>query len=123
MAIGIRLKKILKEKNTTVAELSRQTGIKASTLYSIIRRDSESMAVEDLAYICDFFDVPMEFFTDDSYAIQNFEKRFNIKVHRLVEALDQLNDPGQEKVTTYAEDLTKVPEYQRTQNENAGTAK
>lgn len=33
---------------------------------------------------------------------------------RLNAAFDQLNDPGQEKVITYAEDLTKVPEYQRT---------
>ena len=43
MGFGAKLGDILKSKNMTVAELSKQTGISSSTLYAIIRRDSDNV--------------------------------------------------------------------------------
>lgn len=46
MGYGGRLKKILKENKVTVKEVSRYTGIPATTLYSIIKRDNEHVSVD-----------------------------------------------------------------------------
>lgn len=41
MGTGKALQTILKEKNVSVAQLSRETGISSNTLYAIIKRDSD----------------------------------------------------------------------------------
>lgn len=43
MGFGANLESILKSKNMTVAELAKRTGISSSTLYAIIRRDSDNV--------------------------------------------------------------------------------
>lgn len=52
MGFGANLESILKSKNMTVAELAKRTGISSSTLYAIIRRDSDNVnlsAVQKIA--------------------------------------------------------------------------
>ena len=39
MALGVNLKEILKQKNMTIKDLSKETGISVNTLYSITKRD------------------------------------------------------------------------------------
>lgn len=41
MADGANLKRILDEKETNIRRLARKTGITASTLYTIVKRDSD----------------------------------------------------------------------------------
>lgn len=41
MGVGIQMKKILRDKNMTIKQLSQKTGISLNTLYSITKRDSE----------------------------------------------------------------------------------
>ncbi|WP_177295797.1 helix-turn-helix domain-containing protein [Enterocloster lavalensis] len=52
MGFGIELKRILKKKGIKVAQLSRETGIPANTLYAIINRDSNNISAGNFNRIC-----------------------------------------------------------------------
>lgn len=41
MGVGIRIKRILRDKNMTIKQLSELSGVSLNTLYSITKRDSE----------------------------------------------------------------------------------
>ena len=53
MGLGLELKKILKDKGMSVAELSRLSGVSANTLYAIISRDSSDISLSTLYKISD----------------------------------------------------------------------
>lgn len=52
MGIGMNLREALDERDMTVAELSRKSGISTNTLYAIIRRDSKKVNTDILEKIC-----------------------------------------------------------------------
>ena len=54
--IKIHLSRILGEKRITQAELSRQTGIRPSTISDIYNEMSERLNVEHLDRICEYLD-------------------------------------------------------------------
>lgn len=56
MGVGNKLKELLKKKNVTVAELSRESKISAQTLYSIINRDS-NISFENAILIAKILDI------------------------------------------------------------------
>lgn len=60
MGFGAKLGDILKSKNLTVAELSKQTGISSSTLYAIIRRDSDNVNLSAIQKIASALHIPVE---------------------------------------------------------------
>lgn len=64
MGFGAELKRILEKKKIRVAQLSRDTGIPANTLYAIINRDSNNVSVSNLDKICNALDLE-----SDDYAI------------------------------------------------------
>lgn len=51
MGFGLRLKSVLVEKDLKVSTLAKQTGIPASTLYSIISKDIDNVGAERVARI------------------------------------------------------------------------
>lgn len=53
MGIGKNINDQIEKKGITVAQLSRETGIAATTVYSIIQRDSDSVAVNTLQKIAE----------------------------------------------------------------------
>lgn len=57
MAIGSRLKEILKEKKMTIAELSEKSGVPKNTLYAITKRDSEYVRLYTLEKIAQVLNV------------------------------------------------------------------
>ncbi|MEW4415133.1 helix-turn-helix transcriptional regulator [Clostridium sp. AN503] len=59
MGLGTKLKKLLSEKNMTVAELSRLTGVSTNTLYAVIRRDSDKMSGDALIKVSKILEVPI----------------------------------------------------------------
>lgn len=63
MGYGSKLREILQKQNLTVKELSDKTGIPATTLYSLINRDSSKIDTDTLIKICDVLD------TDDAYIL------------------------------------------------------
>lgn len=54
--IKIHLSRMLGEKRITQAELSRQTGIRPSTISDIYNEMSERLNVEHLDRICEYLD-------------------------------------------------------------------
>lgn len=67
MNIGNTLKKLMKEKNFTVASLSKASGVPDSTIRSLISRDSSRMDVNILLDICSALNVSPELFYVDYY--------------------------------------------------------
>lgn len=53
MGMGNHLKDILSMKGISIKELSKQTGIPVNTLYSITKRDTKNIRVENLQKIAD----------------------------------------------------------------------
>lgn len=62
MGIGRVLSRLIKERGTNVHELASKAGIKPSTLYSIIQRDSVSANVRDLWRIAHMLDITLDYF-------------------------------------------------------------
>lgn len=66
MNIGTNLKKALREREMTVAELSRKSGVSTNTLYAMIRRDSKKVNSDILEKICRNSDITIyELMSDD----------------------------------------------------------
>lgn len=59
MGVGLRLKRILKEKEMTIKELSQLSNIPINTLYSITKRDSQRVDNVLLQKIADTLGVPV----------------------------------------------------------------
>ena len=65
MMFGEKLEQLLAEKNIKIAELSKQTDISATTLYSAIQRNSEKISLENIRKICKALDVSVLVFFED----------------------------------------------------------
>lgn len=67
--IALRIQELLEEKNITIYKLESLTGIPNSTLYMFLNRQTKTIRIENLVYICEALQVTLgEFFSD---------KRFN----------------------------------------------
>lgn len=60
MGVGTTLKELLKERNMTAKELSKETGISVNTIYGIFQRDNDSIKPEFLFKIASVLNVPPE---------------------------------------------------------------
>ncbi len=63
MAIGTKIQELLTEQNRNVRWLERETGISHNTLYSIIRRDNNSVDAKLLSLIADALNTTTEYLT------------------------------------------------------------
>lgn len=66
MGFGTKLSSLLKERGMTVTELAKLTGISSSTLYAIIRRDSDNINISALQKIAEALQIPVESLTKSS---------------------------------------------------------
>ena len=128
MGFGKQLERVLFEKAMSVSQLSKQTGIPASTLYSIIDRDTNSVGIDKVKKIeravCA---TPGGIIYNLLYGIEPGNEEVSTRQHdfysmdphsrgyRLEEKYELLNIKGQAKVFEYVEDLTKIPEYRKQQ--------
>lgn len=62
MGLGKKLKNTLDSKHMTVIELSNLTGISSSTLYAIIRRDSDNVNLETVKKIATALNMSLDDF-------------------------------------------------------------
>lgn len=65
MGYGANLKKILDEKDLTIKDLSRKTGIAATTLYSIVQRDA-SVRYDSAIKIASVLNIPINSICKDN---------------------------------------------------------
>mgnify|MGYP004465119079 CR=1 FL=1 len=61
MGVGERIKKILKERDITIKDLSLLSGVSLNTLYGITKRDNETVKNEIIIPISDVLKVPTQY--------------------------------------------------------------
>lgn len=93
MGIGDKLNTLLLENDSNPNKLSEETGISASTIYSIIKRNNTKVDLSVLQVIANKFGVSLEYFSENErphaslkneFAISEFEKE-HIKKYRLID--------------------------------------
>jgi len=115
MAIGTRLKEILKQKKMTVKQLSEISGVSENTLYGIIKRDNKTINPDIAGKIVDALGIginhllSLEEFTD-SIKIE-FNDIENKK--KLLSSYDTLNNTGRIEAEKRVTELTQIKKYQR----------
>lgn len=62
MGIGSTLQELININRTNPQEVSKATGVAATTIYSIIKRDSKSANITDLAKIAHHLGVSLDYF-------------------------------------------------------------
>ena len=114
MGVGVRLKRILSQRNMTIKELSELSGISINTLYSITKRDSKRVDYYTIGLISRSLKINPNELLSDPYPpeIESIHKKVKMQSNRLKFALSMLNFDGKEKVIQYAEDIGKIEQYQ-----------
>lgn len=89
MGLGTNLKKILKDKNLTIKELSKKSGVSINTLYSITKRDNDMSRYDIVKKIASALDVTVKDLTgyeideteiidyDHSYSFASSKEEFD----------------------------------------------
>lgn len=129
MGFGKQLGIVLEEICLSVTDLSKKTGIPASTIYSMIERDTDSVGIDKVKKIEKALRaIPGSSLYNLLYGIKPEEENVTTRQHDwslideemreefLCEKYESLNTKGQVKAITYVEDLLKIPEYQKKNN-------
>ena len=65
MGIGSKLTKLMKEQDTNANELASKAGVPPTTIYSLIRRDSNRVDIDSLIKIARALGVTAEYFFNE----------------------------------------------------------
>ena len=68
MGIGSKLTKLMKEQDTNANELASKAGVPPTTIYSLIRRDSNRVDIDSLIKIASALGVTAEYFCNEESA-------------------------------------------------------
>lgn len=79
-AIVLRIKQLLKEKNMKTYDLSIKYGVPRSTISLFLSRETKTIRLENLLYLCEGFGIELKDF-------------FNDEVFKNVEAKNWLKNP------------------------------
>lgn len=80
MGIGLRIKKILRNRHMTIKELSEKSSVSLNTLYSITKRDSERVDSIILQRIASALEVPTSVLLSDHPSRKEFEQMTDEKL-------------------------------------------
>lgn len=98
MGIGSKLTRLMKEQNTNANELASRANVPATTIYSLIKRDSNRVDIDSLIKIARVLGVTAEYFCNED--VQNLPNVQNIAAHK-----------DGENFT--ADELEKIEEYKK----------
>lgn len=126
MGFGAQLAIVLEERMITVSELAKKTGIPASTLYSIIDRDTDSVGIDKVKKIEKavgaipggvvynlLYGVKPEEAEVSTRQYDFYSLSSDIREELLYRKYRTLNVKGQVKILEYIDDLTKIDEYKK----------
>lgn len=66
--IALKIKELLKENNLTVYQLEALTGIVRATITKFLNRQTKTIRIENLSYICEAFHISLgDFFSDKRF--------------------------------------------------------
>lgn len=66
MGIGSKLTELMKQQNTNANELAQRAGVPATTVYSLIKRDSNRVDIDSLIKIARALGVTADYFGNDT---------------------------------------------------------
>ncbi|WP_370850226.1 helix-turn-helix domain-containing protein [Megasphaera sp.] len=93
MGIGKRLSDLLSQKNMKVSELAERANVKASTIYSIIKRDNMKVDLDILLSISNVLGVHAEYFKDGNiYSHQQYISENALKYDILVKKVPDIKE-------------------------------
>ena len=127
MGVGFELKRILRDRNMTIKQLSSISGISLNTLYSITKRDSVKCDAVIVKTIADALDIsPIELY--GGVFIGNKEELDTLfpnpsdpesdnntksKETYLLEKFNELNENGKIVAIERVEELAEIPKYKK----------
>ena len=128
MGYGKKINELLQKRGITVAELSRMTNIRPTTLYSIIDNDSSDLKISVARAICDALDIPFSELTGFSMdnklssllaIFPGAEIQHNPSGETILDLANleelapyfSLNSIGRKRALEYINELIKIPEY------------
>lgn len=94
MALGTNLKEILKQKNMSIKDLSKKTGISLNTLYSITKRDGRMARFDIIKKICETLEITESELLGFDVEPEDYEtenKRQNLRVYEVHRNSDERN--------------------------------
>ena len=94
MALGTNLKEILKQKNMSIKDLSKKTGISLNTLYSITKRDGRMARFDIIKKICETLEITESELLGFDVKPEDYEtknKRQNLRVYEVHRDSDERN--------------------------------
>ena len=102
--IGSTLKQLLAQRHMAVGELARRVDVPAQTLYSIIRRDNNTIDLEVLLRVCAALEVPVEVFCADVPGLPRAPgPSLSREEAALLDSLRALDAPGRSLIDTVLE--------------------
>lgn len=109
------LENLMKDKNLSIPDISRLTGLSDSTLRSIISRKTKNISLEVAFKISEGLNVTLEELNGDVPPIQKINKSIELSKdeEQHIDDLRLLNNLGKEKVITYTKDLLDNPKYKK----------
>lgn len=113
-AIASAITDLLKKNEMTVRQLADDIMVPEQTLYAMIRRQTTRADLDVLYSIADHFGEEITIFLGSK---ANRKKRLSQVQEKILDMTDVLNDTGNEKVLTYAVDISlKYSKQPQTQN-------
>lgn len=110
MGLTDKLDLLMKEKKINKAELARESGVPYTTIDGFYKKGSENAKLSTLKKLCAYFGCTLDYLADDN--VDNpisFDTIFHAdNTELLVERYNQLNNEGQKRILTYAENLLNL---------------
>ncbi|WWU63819.1 helix-turn-helix transcriptional regulator [Clostridium baratii] len=106
------LENLMKNRNLSIPDISRATGLSDSTLRSILSRKTKNISLEVAFKLSQGLNVSLEELNGDTnITTAKISLDYSDEEKNHIEDLRKLNDMGKEKVITYTKDLLDNPKF------------
>ena len=105
------LENLMKNRNLSIPDIARATGLSDSTLRSIISRKTKNISLEVAFKLSQGLNVSLEELNGDKEITSNTLEKYSKEEQQHIEDLRKLNDIGKNKVITYTKDLMDNPKF------------
>lgn len=102
MGISNRLTNLMKENGTNANDLALRAGIPASTIYSLIRRDSNRVDIDSLIKIAKALNVTADYLLETGFEGQEISL-MNHHLKKIIDYYNEMDDIGQNELLDQAE--------------------
>lgn len=106
MGISNRLTKLMNERDTNANDLASKAGIPASTIYSLIRRDSNRVDIDSLIKIAKALGVTADYLLETGFENQEIPPT-DYKLNRIMNFYNEMDDIGKNELLDQAEFIQK----------------